>query len=110
MAIRLKTQGHFSVFFLYRKLEKLRNRVFPVTPPLSIVFVPTIFCAYLWYVSGGSRNAYIYLGRFYPVDTVQACNGGEADVTRMVFYLIFKQNIPLWSSRMERQFDKQHKW
>ena len=36
-------------------------------------------------------------------------NGDEADVTRMVFYWIFKQNIPFWSSIMEPQFDKQHK-
>ena len=27
--------------------------------------------------------------------------------TRMAFYWIFKQNIPSWSSRMERQLDEQ---
>ena len=37
----------FSFFFLCRKSEKLHNRVFPVTPLLSIVFVPRVFCAYL---------------------------------------------------------------
>ena len=28
----------------------------------------------------------------------------KADVRQMVFYWIFKQNITLWSLRMERQF------
>ena len=31
-------------------------------------------------------------------------NGAKADVRQMVFYWILKQNISLWSSRMERQF------
>lgn len=44
--------GRISPFLFYfllgRKPEKLRNKVFPVTPLLSSVFVPRVFCAYLW--------------------------------------------------------------
>lgn len=44
--------GRISPFLFYfllgRKSEKLRNKVFPVTPLLSSVFVPRVFCAYLW--------------------------------------------------------------
>ena len=45
-----KTSSNFPVFFLSRKLEKLRNRVFSVTSVLMIVFVPRVSCVYLWEV------------------------------------------------------------
>ena len=56
----------------------------PVPPLLSISFVPRVPCAYLCLISGGSGNAYILLGG------QSTNNGDEADVTRMVFYWIFK--------------------
>ena len=68
MVIQSKNEWHFFVFsFLCVKSEKLRNRVFPVTPLLSIVFVSGVFGAYLRWVSG-----VVEVRRLYPVDTVQA--------------------------------------
>ena len=34
-------------------------------------------------------------------------NGVESHVTRMAFWWIFKQNIPLWSLLMESQLDSE---
>ena len=69
----------------------------PVTPLLSIVFVPRVSCAYLWYVP-----EVVEMRRFYFVHSTY--NGDEADVTQMVSYWIFLNKIypKFWSSIIHR--------
>ena len=60
----------FLLFFLRRKPEKRRSLVFSGTPLLSILFVPRVFCAYLFYspVGLGGLQKCVDSGRFYPLE------------------------------------------
>ena len=79
----------------------MSGKVLPVTPLLSGVLCIESSERILLRLRGWG-NAWISLVHTGEHLIIKPAMASKVIVTRVVFQCMFKQNIPLWSSRMER--------